>query len=556
MGARYFGAEVLRGEDRPLITGEGQYVDDIRMPGTLHGAYVRSPHAHALIKSIDTREALALDGVHAVFTFADLDEPMNRPATQTYPSPLIKQDLRPFPLAKEEVCYVGETIAFIVADTRHIAEDAIPLVAIEFDILDGYITVISPVPDSPSDHVGLQSGDRITAINGEDAYKITKDEVVKKLRGKKGTSVDITIQRIGLEEPFDVTIIRDDIPIYSVGAATMIDDETGYILLRRFSATTNEEVNKAIDKLDKQNFKRLVFDLRGNSGGYLEQAAAISRLFITTKDTVVYTKGKISDANQAFLSDPKKGRDDFSLIILINRGSASASEIVSGAVQDFDRGLIIGETSFGKGLVQRQLPLEGGSAIRITMARYYTPSGRLIQRPYKEGDDLTYYKELYSKDREKTLDSLKQLRPKFKTKKGRTVYGGGGITPDIHIAYKSELTKSTQEILRNPERPIFNFSSTYATENDLGISNFKNFKNTWEVNQGLYSQFLDYLDNDSIKYNPDSLKHDKDFLFNRIKSEIAGTLWGKDESASIRLDQDNQVSEALKYFNEADAFLR
>ena len=154
MGARYFGAEVLRGEDRPLITGEGQYVDDIRLPGTLHGAYVRSPHAHALIKSIDTSEALALDGVHAVFTFSDLDEPINRPATQTYPSPLIKQDLRPFPLAKEEVCYVGETIAFIVADTRHIAEDAIPLVAIEFDILEPVVRLRDAVSDtSPRAHI-------------------------------------------------------------------------------------------------------------------------------------------------------------------------------------------------------------------------------------------------------------------------------------------------------------------------------------------------------------------------------------------------------------------
>ena len=154
MGARYFGAEVLRGEDRPLITGEGQYVDDIRLPGTLHGAFVRSPHAHALIKSIDTSEALALDGVHAVFTFADLDEPMNRPATQTYPSPLIKQDLRPFPLAKEEVCYVGETIAFIVADTRHIAEDAIPLVAIEFDILEPVVRVRDAASDeAPRAHI-------------------------------------------------------------------------------------------------------------------------------------------------------------------------------------------------------------------------------------------------------------------------------------------------------------------------------------------------------------------------------------------------------------------
>jgi len=428
-------------------------------------------------------------------------------------------------------------------------------IGIEFDILHGYITVISPVPDSPSAHVGLQSGDRIIAINGDDAYKITKDKVIKTLRGKKGTPVDVTIQRIGLKDPFDVTIIRDDIPIYSVGAATMIDNETGYILLRRFSATTNKEVKKAIEKLDKLNFKKLIFDLRGNSGGYLEQAAAVSNIFISTRDTLVYTKGKISDANQAFISDPEKGRNDFSLIVLINRGSASASEIVSGAVQDLDRGLIVGETSFGKGLVQRQLPLEGGSAIRITMARYYTPSGRLIQRPYKEGDDLTYYKELYAKDREKKLDSLKQLRPKYKTRQGRTVYGGGGITPDIYIPYKSKLTKETQKLLRNPERPIFNFSSTYASENNLGIKDFNIFKQKWQVSQAVYSQFLDYLDSDSITYNPDSLLNDKFFIYNRIKSEMAGSIWGKDESASIRLSLDNQVSEALKYFNEADAFL-
>ena len=428
-------------------------------------------------------------------------------------------------------------------------------IGIEFDILHGYITVISPVPDSPSDHVGLQSGDRIIAINGDDAYKITKDKVIKTLRGKKGTPVDVTIQRIGLKDPFDVTIIRDDIPIYSVGAATMIDNETGYILLRRFSATTNKEVKKAIEKLDKLNFKKLIFDLRGNSGGYLEQAAAVSNIFISTRDTLVYTKGKISDANQAFISDPEKGRNDFSLIVLINRGSASASEIVSGAVQDLDRGLIVGETSFGKGLVQRQLPLEGGSAIRITMARYYTPSGRLIQRPYKEGDDLTYYKELYAKDRETKLDSLKQLRPKYKTRQGRTVYGGGGITPDIHIPYKSKLTKETQKLLRNPERPIFNFSSTYATENNLRIKDFNSFKQKWQVSQAVYSQFLDYLDSDSISFNPDSLLKDQSFIYNRIKSEMAGSIWGKDEAASIRLSLDNQVSEALKYFNEADAFL-
>ena len=168
---------------------------------------------------------------------------------------------------------------------------------------------------------------------------------------------------------------------------------------------------------------------------------------------------------------------------------------------------------------------------------------------------ISYYKELYAKDRESTLDSLKQLRPKYKTRKGRTVYGGGGITPDIYIPYKSKLTKETQKLLRNPERPIFNFSSTYATQNDLGYKNFNNFKKDWQVSQSVYSQFLDYLDSDSIAFNSDSLLKDKTFIYNRIKSEIAGTARGKDEATSIRLSLDNQVSEAIKYFNEADAFL-
>ena len=193
-------------------------------------------------------------------------------------------------------------------------------IGIEFDILEGFITVISPVPDSPSDIVGLMPGDKIIAINGEDAYKITKTEVFEKLRGKKGTKVTVTIGRIGSSKPFDVTIIRDNIPIYSVGAATMIDEITGYIFLRRFSATTEKEVVKAIDTLLAQGMQRLLFDLRGNSGGLLEQAAAISDQFITTSDTLVYTKGKIKESNQTFVGSANKGNNSFSLIVLINRG--------------------------------------------------------------------------------------------------------------------------------------------------------------------------------------------------------------------------------------------
>ena len=305
-------------------------------------------------------------------------------------------------------------------------------IGIEFDVLEGYITVIAPVADSPSERVGLHPGDRIIEIDGEDAYGITKDEVIKTLRGPKGTSVDLKIARIGAE-PFDVIIIRDVIPIYSVRASLMLDEQTGYIWLTRFTATSSEEIRNALKKLDDNGMKRLVLDLRNNSGGFLEQAAEIANMFIATRDTLVYTMGKHNNTNEVFLAKPSKGREDFPLIILLNRGSASASEIVAGAVQDLDRGLIVGETSFGKGLVQRQFGLRDGSAIRVTIARYFTPSGRLIQRPFEDGNTRQYYAELYEQNREAIIDSLKELRPKFKTRNGRTVYGGGGITPDEFI---------------------------------------------------------------------------------------------------------------------------
>jgi carboxyl-terminal processing protease len=247
--------------------------------------------------------------------------------------------------------------------------------------------------------------------------------------------------------------------------------------------------------------------------------------------------------------------EDIKIAILINEGSASASEIIAGAVQDLDRGVIIGTRSFGKGLVQRQLPLDSGAALRVTIARYYTPSGRLIQRPYEDGNDLAYYRELYAKDRESKIDSLKELRPKYKTKSGRTVYGGGGITPDIYIPYKNSINSETGKIVRNPKRPIFNFASKYASKKKNDFISFKSFKKDWIVSDSLVTVFFSQLDNDSITVITDSVLIDIEYIKNTIKSEIAGSVWGKDEAANIRLLFDNQVVEALKHFNEADAFL-
>ena len=428
-------------------------------------------------------------------------------------------------------------------------------IGIEFDILDGFITVISPVPDSPSDFVGLMPGDKIIAINGEDAYKITKDEVFKKLRGRKGTKVDVTISRIGAQKPFDVTIIRDNIPIYSVGAATMIDENTGYIFLRRFSATTTIEVKSALEKLQSQGMTRLLFDLRGNIGGFLEQAAAVSDQFITSTDTLVYTIGKIKESNQVFSSNPKIGWDNFSLIVMINRGSASASEIVAGAVQDLDRGLIVGETSFGKGLVQRQLGLRDGSAIRVTIARYFTPSGRLIQRAFEDGNTRQYYSELYEKNREAIIDSLNELRPKYKTRNGRTVYGGGGITPDEYIPWKLTLQKSTQKLIGNPKRPLFNWGTMFASHNSDSLENYKDFRDSWKIDNDQYDKFLQYLN--ELEIEPDSTEWiiDAEYIKNIIKSEIAGAKSGKDAQWGVRLMTDNQINQTLNHFDQAEKFL-
>ena len=431
-------------------------------------------------------------------------------------------------------------------------------IGIEFDILNGYITVITPVADSPSERAGLQPGDKIVKINGEDAYEIKKEQVFEKLRGKKGTPVDITIKRIGTKKLFNVTIVRDNIPIYSVRAETMIDDSTGYIRLTRFSATTKQEVEKSIKRLKTKGMKRLLLDLRNNSGGYLEQAAGIADLFIVEKDTLVYTKGKKATTKQVFIADPSRGHGVLPLIVLVNRGSASASEIVSGAVQDLDRGLVIGETTFGKGLVQRQIPLKDGSAIRITIARYFTPSGRLIQRPYEEGKDRAYYLELYSNNRESLLDSLKEMRPKYLTRKGRTVYGGGGITPDKYIPYSTKTTNAVQKIIGHNKRPIFNWASSYTDKHQLSknlIDDYILFKNNWKLPQEHHAAFLQYLETEGIK--ADSVYTDSEIerLALRIKAEIAGIVWGRNEATSVRLKEDNQVQEGIKFFDEASVFI-
>lgn len=428
-------------------------------------------------------------------------------------------------------------------------------IGIEFSMLDGYITVIAPIPGTPSDRAGLVSGDKIVKINGESAYKITTDEIVKKLRGPKGTAVNVTIQRVGIDN-FEITLIRDKIPIHSVLASFLYNDNTGYILINRFGNKTFLEVDAAIDSLTTLGMSQLVLDLRGNPGGAMQPALQLLDTFINSNDTLLYTEGRIRTANQVYYASKNKDDNKLPIIVLINRSSASASEIIAGGLQDLDRGLVVGETSFGKGLVQRQYELKDSSAVRITVARYYTPSGRLIQREFDALDD--YYLDLNKENREQQ-DSLKADSLKYKTKNGRIVYGGGGITPDIHIIDDSYITKSTQKILYSPERLLFKYADNIKTKYKK-YNSFKDFNKAQNsvINSSNFLNWLkNKLDDDEtiIEYQEDSLLVDWDFINNRIQSEIAANLWGKDYRYYMRLKMDKQFQTALDNFDLAKSFI-
>lgn len=421
-------------------------------------------------------------------------------------------------------------------------------IGIEFDIIDGYITVISPIVGTPSEKVGLQSGDKFIEINGESAYKITKKETFNKLRGKKGTKVELKVKRPNVKEPFDVEIIRDDIPIYSVIAKFIYKKDVGYIKVNRFAAETSDEFRQALKELKEKGMKSLVLDLRNNGGGYLHQAVEMLDNFFNKGVKLVYTKGRISNSNEEYFSRTTGKYTDIPLIILINRASASASEVVSGAIQDLDRGLVIGKTSFGKGLVQRQWKLRDGSALRITIAKYYTPSGRLIQRPYEEGT-YKYYETIYTSPDSvfsDSLDSEEHVRPKFTTKSGREVYGGGGITPDIKVKSDYDPKKSTAKIIRKSYRSFFKFAQKYLEKNPkYNEIKVDDYIFNVEFSETFISDFYEYIDQSVEGINIDDLKKDRSLIEMQVKSEMAKIIWGNNAFWKTRLTYDKQFEKAF-----------
>jgi len=429
-------------------------------------------------------------------------------------------------------------------------------IGIEFQVVNDTLTVVSPITGGPSEALGIMSGDRIVKIEGEDCIGITNEEVRNKLRGEAGTKVSVTIIRTGVEKPIEYIITRDKIPIYSVDSHFMYDKEIGYVSVSRFSETTFDELNEALTDLEAQGMKQLVLDLRGNPGGYLNQAVKISDLFIDGDKRIVYTRGRKEEFDEDYFASRPSDFEKIPLIILINKGSASASEIVSGAVQDWDRGLIAGETSFGKGLVQRQFPLFDNSAIRLTISKYFTPTGRSIQRDYENKE--TYYSELG--DREETESNnithtaeQDSLRPVFKTEGGRTVYGGGGITPD-YIIPSEKLTEYTRDLLRN--NVFYQFILKYVENHGQEITsrfndNLSKFRSEFRFTPDEEQQFIGFAEEKGVAFNEKNYTESKEYILARLKAQLARNYWKNEGWYTILLDVDTQFLKSVTLFDEA-----
>jgi carboxyl-terminal processing protease len=413
----------------------------------------------------------------------------------------------------------------------------------------GKITVIAPMEGTPAYKMGVRAGDIITHIEDEEIKEdASTDDVVKKLRGPKGTQVHITIRRTGMDEPLRMTITRAEIPTLSVPYAFMLNPDTGYILLRDFTHTSSREVTAALEKLQRQGMRKLVFDLRGNPGGVLDQAVDVADVFLPKGSKVVYTRGRTASSAQDFFAPGDGAHFDLPLVVLINRGSASASEIVAGAIQDHDRGLLLGQRSWGKGLVQSVYTLPYGAGLALTTARYYTPSGRWIQRDYS---DLLAYVNPEDPDaatvEPAAADAPRQTGQTFYTDAGRTVYAAGGITPDVMV--KSGFADSkllSQFLARNL---FFNFAVDY-------VAHHPDVKPTIAVSENLRHDFFRFAeaahfstaDELSRQWQEDPNKQIVDLA---IQTEIVNAKFGLEAGRKVQAGGDAQVQRALAQFDEA-----
>jgi carboxyl-terminal processing protease len=424
-------------------------------------------------------------------------------------------------------------------------------IGIQFEIRDGVITVISPLEGTPSFRLGIRAGDQIVEIDNKPVPKsVTNDDVFKALRGPSGSQVQIAIQREG-EELHRYNIDRAKIPIESIPYAYMIRPGVGYVRVIRFSQTTGDELETAMGKLRAQGMKSLLLDLRANSGGLLSQAVDVLDQLIPENKKVVYTRGRIASANADYYTTDRPKQLSGPLVVLIDHGSASASEIVAGAIQDLDRGLVAGTNSFGKGLVQNQLNLSDGSKLLLTIAKYYTPSGRLIQRDYtKVTDQSEYALEAYREDA--PTDSELAVRPKFKTAGGRQVYGGGGILPDNVISDRENLTRVEADMIQ--KRVFFEWATAYLAQHRNTKWTPDSFGKSFKMADADWTQLRKIMD--TRKVAVDSVwTSDRPFMVQQIRAELASASFGSLERYKILIEDDPQLNASLELFPKASKLL-
>jgi carboxyl-terminal processing protease len=422
---------------------------------------------------------------------------------------------------------------------------------ISIQVIDGDITVMSLFEGSPAYRSGIRRGDVIARIKGEDTKNWTSDQAVKQLKGPKGTKVQIAIRRPGYEKLIDMEVERDEVTIVTVRGAFMIDDQTGYIKLGDFGETSDKEVGDALEKLRAQGMKRLVFDLRDNPGGLLDAANRIANRFIPRGDMIVYTRGRVPNADQDYRATETP---DFSgpMMVLVNRNSASASEIVSGALQDHDRALVVGETTFGKALVQSVYRISEGAGLALTTGRYFTPSGRMIQRPWDNAFDeyLTYTLRDQTGSREHTAAQLKY------TDAGRKVYGGGGIEPDKFYAGPVAGFNPTRFGRSLMARSTFaNFAERFTAEGDTRMiaatEGRKKIARGFVVNDAMVQEFKQFLKDEKVKIDDEAFQKDLEFIKSQIHYEIDVALFGVSEAQKNLISRDPQAQFALAQFGEA-----
>ena len=401
-------------------------------------------------------------------------------------------------------------------------------IGIVFNMATDTVIVLNVIPSGPSQKAGILAGDRIIKVNDTliAGQKMAQTEVMKRLRGRRGTQVNLSLERKGISEPVLVTVTRDAIPLNSVEATVMLTERIGFVRLSQFARTSHREIKEAIDTLRKQGMKSLMLDLRGNSGGFLDQAIHIANEFLDRGKLIVYTE----DRDKKQMRQHSNGRGsatDLNLAVLIDESSASSSEILAGALQDNDRGTIIGRRSFGKGLVQSQIPFSDGSALRLTVAKYFTPTGRSIQKPYTAGDEEQYnmdivnrykHNEFFSADSIHFADSLK-----FVTPKGKVVYGGGGIMPDIFIPL--DTTNMTKYFLEVSGRNIlYRYTIEYADSHRKELTaarSLKDIEELFNADKGMFNRFVKYASKSGVKPNWGEIATSKEIMEAQLKAYIA-----------------------------------